>query len=331
MSADRFKKELAQLMDTIVEENKSAGGAGVRFVLLSPIRHEDLRKFKPGLPDPTQHNLLLAQYSKVINELAQERGERFVSLGELASVVAEQAQGEQPHLTENGIHLTEFGYATLANVVSAQLGETPGHAPSPSLRKAIIHKNELFFHRWRPANSTYLFGFRKHEQGQNAKEIPEFDPLIAAADTAIDELKKTEAHPENAPAVASIPATVDLPPVPPLPKPEFTLDDGLQIELWAENPLLFKPTEMNWDPTIPITPGRRPRAPFSQTVCCCLPAWLRRPCQRNPACPSAMGASSASPPSCFISRIPKARARQTPGTSCSPASARRILITFCTR
>ena len=50
-------------------------------------------------------------------------------------------------------------------------------------RKAMsIHKNELFFHRWRPANSTYLFGFRKHEQGQNAKEIPEFDPLIEAAD-----------------------------------------------------------------------------------------------------------------------------------------------------
>ncbi|MEP3478896.1 MAG: GDSL-type esterase/lipase family protein [Fuerstiella sp.] len=42
----------------------------------------------------------------------------------------------------------------------------------------LIRKNELYFHRWRPQNITYLFGFRKHEQGNNAAEIAEFDPLI---------------------------------------------------------------------------------------------------------------------------------------------------------
>ena len=40
------------------------------------------------------------------------------------------------------------------------------------LRQAIIKKNALFFHRWRPANETYLYGFRKHEQGNNAVEPP---------------------------------------------------------------------------------------------------------------------------------------------------------------
>ena len=107
MSAARFKKELAQLMEAIEEiaartdvapaavaddraslsgtavrgkasaaeqsavvttaeaaaastkpnPRSAAGGrptTKVRFVLLSPIRHEDLRKLKPGLPDPTQ-------------------------------------------------------------------------------------------------------------------------------------------------------------------------------------------------------------------------------------------------------------------------------------
>ena len=48
-----------------------------------------------------------------------------------------------------------------------------------ALRKAIIAKNRLYFYRWRPQNETYLFGFRKHEQGNNAREIPEFDPLVA--------------------------------------------------------------------------------------------------------------------------------------------------------
>ncbi len=47
------------------------------------------------------------------------------------------------------------------------------------LRETINRKNRLFFHRWRPQNITYLFGFRKHEQGNNAVEIPRFDPLVA--------------------------------------------------------------------------------------------------------------------------------------------------------
>lgn len=46
------------------------------------------------------------------------------------------------------------------------------------LRELTVRKNELYFYRWRPQNVTYLFGFRKHEQGNNAAEIAQFDPLI---------------------------------------------------------------------------------------------------------------------------------------------------------
>jgi lysophospholipase L1-like esterase len=59
-----------------------------------------------------------------------------------------------------------------------------------ALRKAIIAKNLLFFYRWRPQNITYLFGFRKHEQGQNAVEVPQFDPLVEAKEKEITELLK---------------------------------------------------------------------------------------------------------------------------------------------
>ncbi|MEM9018245.1 MAG: GDSL family lipase, partial [Verrucomicrobiota bacterium] len=55
-----------------------------------------------------------------------------------------------------------------------------------TLREEIVEKNRLFFHRWRPANETYLFLFRKHEQGQNAKEIPMFDPLIKEQEARVD-------------------------------------------------------------------------------------------------------------------------------------------------
>jgi hypothetical protein len=62
------------------------------------------------------------------------------------------------------------------------------------LRQAIIRKNELYFHRWRPQNQTYLFGFRKHEQGKNAQEIVQFDPLVAEQEQQIARLRVPAGH-----------------------------------------------------------------------------------------------------------------------------------------
>jgi hypothetical protein len=62
------------------------------------------------------------------------------------------------------------------------------------LRQAIVAKNLLYFHRWRPQNDTYLFGFRKHEQGKNAVEIPQFDPLIAKQEEEIARLRVPVSH-----------------------------------------------------------------------------------------------------------------------------------------
>jgi hypothetical protein len=70
----------------------------------------------------------------------------------------------------------------------------PSLDQSEKLRRAIVAKNQLYFHRWRPQNETYLFGFRKHEQGQNAREIPEFDPLIEAKEKEIATLRQPVEH-----------------------------------------------------------------------------------------------------------------------------------------
>jgi len=63
-----------------------------------------------------------------------------------------------------------------------------------ALRRAIVAKNGLYFYRWRPQNETYLFGFRKHEQGNNAREIPEFDPLVAEQERLIALLRVPVMH-----------------------------------------------------------------------------------------------------------------------------------------
>jgi hypothetical protein len=70
----------------------------------------------------------------------------------------------------------------------------PDYEQVEQLRQAIIAKNELYFHRWRPQNVTYLFGFRKHEQGNNAVEIPQFDPLVEEKENEIQALAVPVPH-----------------------------------------------------------------------------------------------------------------------------------------
>ena len=58
------------------------------------------------------------------------------------------------------------------------------------LRKEIIEKNILYFRKYRPQNETYLVGFRKYEQGQNAVELELLDPLIGEKENSIGRLKQ---------------------------------------------------------------------------------------------------------------------------------------------
>jgi len=70
-----------------------------------------------------------------------------------------------------------------------ELGEV---AQWEALRAAVKEKNRLFFNRWRPQNHTYILGFRKHEQGQYAAEIPMYDPLVEAEEKKIATLSKPQ-------------------------------------------------------------------------------------------------------------------------------------------
>lgn len=58
------------------------------------------------------------------------------------------------------------------------------------LQEHIVHKNQLFFRKYRPTNRTYLVGFRSHEQGQNAKELEQLDLFISRLEDQIFQLRK---------------------------------------------------------------------------------------------------------------------------------------------
>ncbi len=169
----KFEKGLEKLLDALKPTS-------ARVVLFSPLPFVKAA----GLPNPRAPNANLSLYGDAIKAVATKRGIVFANLmhnlGDTES-------------TDNGIHLTEVGYYAFAPFFADSLGQPRRDFSSEKfelLRKAVVAKNEQFFNKWRPQNETYLTGFRKHEQGKNAKEIAEFDPFISKVEEEIAKLRK---------------------------------------------------------------------------------------------------------------------------------------------
>lgn len=263
---EEFKANYAKLLDELEKRTK-------RIVLIMPLPMENLG---PPLPNPEEYNANVVLYGKAIKQLAYDRGHSTMGMGDAFAKYKPTVEGDPEHLTDNGMHLTEFGHWYLApkmvesvapwtwfndaplKAVAAnplkphdkvlvplpypsapdqeaphsircsihfyQQGkavvQAPGDVPvvtadteqwgrgvdipakelyarTEQLHQAILRKNQLFFDRFRPQNETYLYLFRKHEQGNNAVEIPQFDPLIEAQDKKIFELKRPVAFDVN--------------------------------------------------------------------------------------------------------------------------------------
>ena len=144
---------------------------------------------QPGFRGPPQYRDDVARYADVIRAIAKERGE-------LAIEPLPHAPRLELGFEDNGMHLNGLGYVSSSMSLLRSLDRFSPETfakvqdPDAELLLAVRRKNRLVFDRWRPQNVTYLFGFRKHEQGQNAAEIPQFDPLIEAADAEIGRIKR---------------------------------------------------------------------------------------------------------------------------------------------
>lgn len=197
---EEFTAQLQKLIDDLRGDDR-------RFVFLSPLLME-----ADQLPMPPEqasahardYNRSVVHYSDAIRRTARDGQHPYI---DLQPQQLEAAEADLPSLTDNGLRLTADGYRQTARWLASRLKpagdvdhleavvgidfEDPAVA---RLREAIQEKNQLYFHRWRPQNFTYLFGFRKHEQGNNAVEIPQFDPLVAEAEEEIEEFKKSVAE-----------------------------------------------------------------------------------------------------------------------------------------
>jgi lysophospholipase L1-like esterase len=173
----------------LIREN---AGDGLReIVVIAPPPLENLGK---PLPDHQGTNKRMVKMRDLLRNFASTYKNRFVDLFTAMGGTNSDEKIVTQSLTHDGLHFKDYGYQALAKHLAVGLGyaqEGLGFSDrlSQKLKDTIVEKNRLFFHRWRPANETYLYLFRKHEQGNNAKEIPQFDPIIEEREKEIEAIR----------------------------------------------------------------------------------------------------------------------------------------------
>ena len=172
---ERFIAGYGNLLDDLAPRIRPTEGPRTKHIVLLGVPPLERTEFL----DPEPQNQRVAAYNQAIAKLAAERGLVFVD-------VAKALEGAPRPLTDNGMHFTDEGYRQLALALAGI-----DTAPAAELREAVRAKNALFFHQYRPQNETYLRGFRKHEQGRNAAELAQFDPLLEEADDRIRDLARS--------------------------------------------------------------------------------------------------------------------------------------------
>ena len=182
-----FREQLGRLCRDLHGSPQDPGAKAIpmRLVLVTPPPFEATPPLSAAAA--AARNATLSDYAAAIRDVALQQGAGVVDL--FGAVEASLPAGAR--LTENGVHLSDAGYDAAAAVYAAACGKPLSGdfaGRTAAIRTAVNEKNRLFFHRWRPANETYLFLFRRHEQGNNAVEIPQFDPLVEAAEATVRKL-----------------------------------------------------------------------------------------------------------------------------------------------
>tara|TARA_R110000850_G_scaffold85842_3_gene185118 strand:+ start:745 stop:1761 length:1017 start_codon:yes stop_codon:yes gene_type:complete len=196
-SADGLETSLQTFINGyqhLINRVSESAGEGLREKIF--IAPPPLENHGGALPDQTENNRRIGIFRDAIRDLAERNNGRFIDLFHALGGDEFDGSATSNPLTNNGLHYTEAGYRVLSREIVKGLGYAgpvvadEDDSSLAEFRKHIIEKNRLFFNRWRPTNETYLFLFRAHEQGQNAKEIPMYDPIIAEEEQLIAQARR---------------------------------------------------------------------------------------------------------------------------------------------
>lgn len=153
---EKFKADLSGMIDSY-RDLKPNGESEPRFVLFSPIAHEDLGN--DNLPDGKANNERLAPYTTAISEVSAEKKTRFV---DLFTPTKQLFDSSEETFTINGIHLTEEGDRHLAEIIASDLygKEIKTNGDEETLRQAVLDKNWHWFNRFRATDGNDVWGGR---------------------------------------------------------------------------------------------------------------------------------------------------------------------------
>lgn len=99
-----------------LQSQKYNGTTPPRVVMISPIAHENMGA---PLPDPTRHNQSLAEYTRVMQTVAAEHQLPFVDLYSATRTLMDENPSQK--LTHNGIHLNQYGYWAVSQLIADKL------------------------------------------------------------------------------------------------------------------------------------------------------------------------------------------------------------------
>ena len=235
----KFTTDYQRLLDDL-------GPLSARMALVSPILQENWGK---PMPDSSKHNADLKAYADAIRKLAQKNALPYLDLIGLV----EPDVAEAKRLTMNSLQLNDAGHRRLAELFLEKLGlparKDLDAQKGSRIRKVIQYKNELYFYSWRPQNQTYIYSFRKREQGRHAKDIPGFAPLVQEMEQSIRSELESLPH-------KITPAREDRLFLWEAIKPSekalqdaksFQVPDDLELNLFASEPAIKNPVQSAWD------------------------------------------------------------------------------------
>lgn len=179
----QFKDDLGKMIDQY-RNDKFNGKSAPRFVLFSPIAHENLHN--PNLPDGHKNNANLVLYAAAIKQVADEKKVAYVDLFNPSQAL--YAKAKTP-LTLNGVHLLPEGDRQIGEVIASaitgkKIASTPAMEP---LRAAVMDKDSCWHKRYRAIDGNDIWGSRaglKFVNGQSNRDVLEHELVMLDVMTA---------------------------------------------------------------------------------------------------------------------------------------------------
>ena len=251
-----FKEQLNAWIDHL-QSQKYDSVNSPRLVLFSPIAHENL--LTPNLPDGSENNRRLEAYTKVMSEVAEERGVAFF---DLFNATKEMYADSDAPLTINGVHLNDEGNRQLAlHLADSGLGHRVNmdEVELDSLRSAVLDKNLYWFHRYRSISGNDVWGTRSTQDGNYAtlqNELKMLDVMTANRDVRVwarakgDDVEVDDSNVPD-PLIVGTHITRNVTYLDPIEAIDrMTVPDELQVNLFAsekEFPEIANPVAMQVD------------------------------------------------------------------------------------